>query len=165
LWHKGSDAELAADARASALVTHGHIRSQMCCAPYCLWARRLLEQSGDCWADAVHALQAILPAETPERQELDGIILGRDAGLRAGTGYVVDCLHSARWAAALGDYERSVKAAIALGHDTDTTACVAGGIAGLLDGFEGIPQRWLNVLREFETVKPMIDELITWRCG
>src|SRR4051812_15206696 len=38
LWHLGSDAELVADARLQSRVTHGHIRSQACCALYCLWA-------------------------------------------------------------------------------------------------------------------------------
>ena len=30
-----------------------------------------------------------------------------------------------------GNYAGCVRAAIALGHDSDTTACVAGGIAGV----------------------------------
>lgn len=30
--------------------------------------------------------------------------------------------------------------AIALEHDTDTTACVAGGIAGLYLGYEALPK-------------------------
>lgn len=34
-----------------------------------------------------------------------------------------------------------------LGDDTDTTACVAGGLAGILYGYEGIPAEWLEVLR------------------
>jgi ADP-ribosyl-[dinitrogen reductase] hydrolase len=49
-----------------------------------------------------------------------------------GRGYVVDCLHSARLALTESSYEGVVKAAIALGHDTDTTAAVAGGIAGII---------------------------------
>ncbi len=59
-----------------------------------------------------------------------------------GSGYVVDCLRSARLALTAGSYESVVRAAIRLGNDTDTTACVAGGLAGLRDGIEGIPQRW-----------------------
>ena len=38
LWHQGSDEELAADACTQSQVTHGHMRSQLCCALYCLWA-------------------------------------------------------------------------------------------------------------------------------
>src|SRR5262249_39240267 len=39
LWHRGSDADLIRDARDQSRVTHGHLRSQLCCALYCLWAR------------------------------------------------------------------------------------------------------------------------------
>jgi ADP-ribosylglycohydrolase len=40
-----------------------------------------------------------------------------------------------------GSYETVVRAAIRLGNDTDTTACVAGGLAGLRDGVGALPQR------------------------
>ena len=33
LWHQGSDDELVRDAMRQSLVTHGHPRSQVCCAP------------------------------------------------------------------------------------------------------------------------------------
>src|SRR3546814_2802160 len=45
LWHRGTDAELVRDASLSSLPTHGHLRSQLCCALYCLWARSLVRQS------------------------------------------------------------------------------------------------------------------------
>ena len=44
-------------------------------------------------------------------------------------------------------YEETIKKAIALGNDTDTTA-VAGGIAGALYGFENIPKKWFEKLSE-----------------
>ena len=45
-------------------------------------------------------------------------------------------------------YEETIKKAIALGNDTDTTAAVAGGIAGVLYGFENIPKKWFEKLSE-----------------
>jgi ADP-ribosyl-[dinitrogen reductase] hydrolase len=53
-----------------------------------------------------------------------------------------------------------VKAAIALGDDTDTTACITGGIAGIRDGVEAIPSRWLDVLRGQELVVPLVERLM-----
>ena len=73
---------------------------------------------------------------------------------------VVDCLRSARDCLAAGTYEQVVKAAIVLGHDTDTTAAVAGGIAGLREGLEGIPERWRRALRERELVEPLLAKLL-----
>ena len=62
-----------------------------------------------------------------------------------------------------GHYEDVVKAAVALGNDTDTTACVAGGIAGLRDGVEAIPRRWCEALRGQEVVIPLLQRLIAVR--
>lgn len=39
LWHKGRDEDLVADAQQQSKPTHGHLRAQVCCALYCLWAR------------------------------------------------------------------------------------------------------------------------------
>jgi ADP-ribosylglycohydrolase len=53
LWHRSSDAELVTDARRQSLVTHGHLRAQLCCALYCLWARRELEGHAAPYDDAL----------------------------------------------------------------------------------------------------------------
>ena len=66
LWHKGTDAELARDAAAQSLVTHGHPRSQGCCALYCLWARRTMEESADPWREAVAAFRSLYPVGRPD---------------------------------------------------------------------------------------------------
>lgn len=70
---------------------------------------------------------------------LEAEILAWEHRPATGKGYVVDCLWSARHACEAEDYEQVVRQAIALGHDTDTTACVAGGIAGLKWGAAAIP--------------------------
>ncbi len=59
-----------------------------------------------------------------------------------------------------GSHEQVVKAAIALGRDTDTTACITSGIAGLRDGVAAIPERWRDELRGMDIVQPLLDELI-----
>jgi len=160
LWHKGTDAELAADACAQSRVTHGHPRSQVCCALYCLWARRTLDGADDAWAGAVSALRGWLAGEPSWRGELDLMVRPDDRASVTGRGYVVDSLLSARWATDAGPYERVVKAAVALGHDTDTTAAVAGGVAGLRDGRDAIPVRWRNALRGREHYEPLLRGLL-----
>jgi len=160
LWHRGSDAELVADAHLQSLVTHGHIRSQVCCALYCLWARQILYERPNPWADAVSSLRAIYRTNPAALAELNDTIRPDDPPQGSGSGYVVDCLHSARLALQAGSYPAAVKAAIALGHDTDTTACVAGGIAGLQQGVQAIPAHWLAQLRGKELVQPLMDRLL-----
>ncbi|MBV9866052.1 MAG: ADP-ribosylglycohydrolase family protein [Abitibacteriaceae bacterium] len=159
LWHQGSDAELVRDAQLQSRVTHGHLRSQVCCALYCLWARRIMEEASDPWIAAVSTLREIYTHDEAATTELEWSIRPDDEPHGTGSGYVVDCLRSARLVMNAGSYEQVVKAAIALGHDTDTTACVAGGIAGLRDGIEAIPQRWRTRLRGMELVEGLIQQL------
>lgn len=161
LWHTGSDEALAADAMTQSLVTHGHLRSQVCCALYCLWARRTLEGAADPWADAVATFHRLYPEGHEARTELELHVRPRTSDLGRGSGYVVDCLISARdCVRAESTYEGVVKAAVALGHDTDTTAAVAGGIAGIRDGLQAIPERWRKALRGQELVEPMLQQLL-----
>lgn len=147
LWHRGSDAELVADAQRQSLVTHAHPRSQVCCALYCLMARRLLDGSTAPWPEAVAFARSLYAEDSVEREELE-FSIRPDVPLRGnGTGYVVDCLRSAVTCLEQPDYERAVRMAIRLRHDTDTTACVAGGLARIRFGQEGITQRWRESLR------------------
>lgn len=160
LWHQGTDAELVADAHDQSRVTHGHVRAQACCALYCLWARRILEQAAEPWEASVSTLRSIYGTESLAFAELEREIQPGAPPKGHGSGYVVDCLHSARLACLAGSYEQVVKTAIALGHDTDTTACVAGGIAGIRDGVEAIPQRWREQLRGKPMVEPLLRGLL-----
>ncbi|WP_349606917.1 ADP-ribosylglycohydrolase family protein [Cupriavidus sp. DF5525] len=77
-----------------------------------------------------------------------------------GTGYVVDTLRSARGALDAATFDDFVRTAIAFGNDTDTTACVAGGLADIRFGVGGIPLRWLETLRGHDIVAPMLGHLL-----
>jgi ADP-ribosylglycohydrolase len=162
LWHRGTDTALVEDAHRQSCVTHGHARAQVCCALYCLWARRILHNAANPWRDAVVALRDIYGHDSQEYTELERAIRPDDPPEGRGSGYVVDSLRSARWALQAGGYEQAVKAAITLGHDTDTTACIAGGIAGIRDGVGAIPKRWHAQLRGTELVEPLVSRLIEW---
>lgn len=159
LWHQGSDDELVRDARAQSLVTHGHLRSQMCCALYCLWARRTMEGRRQAWQEAAQTLRSLFGASSAEMIELEQHINLNHPQIGRGSGYVVDSLLSSYHMLQAGSYEQVVKAAVALGHDTDTTACIAGGIAGIRDGVQAIPERWRKALRGQELVRPLLEQL------
>ncbi|MBS1911160.1 MAG: ADP-ribosylglycohydrolase family protein [Bacteroidetes bacterium] len=156
LWHRGSDAELARDAELQSRLTHGHRRSRLCCALYVLWARRTAAGAADPWLDAADTLMEIHADDHEALEELEEAIRPYEERAVSGSGYVVDALHSARWAVEQGPYEVAVKAAVSLGNDTDTTACIAGGIAGLRDGLDAIPSRWRNGLRGREILDPLL---------
>jgi ADP-ribosyl-[dinitrogen reductase] hydrolase len=120
----------------------------------------VLEEHDTPWQSAVAALRHIYPEDCQERTELEWAIRPDDPAEGHGGGYVVDCLRSARWAVEQGPYETAVRAAIGLGHDTDTTAAVAGGIAGIRDGIEAIPARWRTGLRGQEEIVPLLERLL-----
>ena len=62
-------------------------------------------------------------------------------------GSVWTCLAQAVWAVRTNNnFADAVTAAIDLGGDTDTVACVAGAIAGATYGIQGIPSRWLTYI-------------------
>lgn len=164
LWHKGTDTELVSDAHMQSRPTHGHLRSQVCCALYCLWARRILNGSSDPWNQATETLREIYASHEAATAELKWNIRPDDHHPGKGSGYVVDCLRSAHWCIdEYSTYAEVVRGAIKLGNDTDTTACVAGGIAGLREGAAAIPSRWMQNLRGREVVYPLIEKLMEWR--
>ncbi len=163
LWHAGSDEELVSDALIQSRVTHGHLRSGLCCSLYCLWARCTLAEAAHPWNAAMDRFEALFPQGTAQRAEYERSIHPREPDPPKGSGYVVDTLLSSVWALEAGPYESVIKAAISLGQDTDTTACVAGGIAGIRDGVHAIPKRWLNRLRGQDLVAPLLAALLQGR--
>lgn len=49
--------------------------------------------------------------------------------------------------------------AINLGHDTDTTAAIAGGLAGLYYGAADIPESWLAAIARLEDIMKLGAQL------
>ncbi len=118
------------DVRAVSALTHAHPTSTEACVRLVAVARALAggapprEAVPD--ADAV----ACLPGDA----------------VRSG-GFVLDTERAAyRCLLTTDSYRDCVLAAVNLGDDTDTTAAVAGALAGIAYGMEGIPAEWLDAL-------------------
>jgi ADP-ribosyl-[dinitrogen reductase] hydrolase len=162
LWHRGSDDELVHNAHLQSLPTHAHPRSLVACAFYCLVARGYLQALPDPWSSADQRLEELYAvwSDQPEQKaflvELEVLRGFPKTDQPRGTGYVFDTIWSARKALEEGSFEDAVRTAILFGHDTDTTAAVAGGLAGIKYGVIGIPVRWLQQLRGFDVVEPLI---------
>lgn len=81
-----------------------------------------------------------------------------------GSGYVVASLEAALWAFANGsDYRSAVLAAANLGDDADTTAAIAGQIAGASYGMGAIPGRWIERLALRQDLLALADRLVQLR--
>ena len=72
------------------------------------------------------------------------------------SGYVVDSLEAAVWSlVTTNSFSECLLKAVNLGDDTDTVAAIAGGLAGLYYGYEGMPAEWLLVIRRREWIEEL----------
>lgn len=93
----------------------------------------------DALDDALDRLDA--PAQDRWRPILSADWTPQDADLTNGT--VWTCLAQAVWAVRhAADFAGAVTAAVDLGDDADTVACVAGALAGARWGIQAVPSRW-----------------------
>lgn len=75
-----------------------------------------------------------------------------------GSGYVVHTLEAALWCLiTTSSYKECMLKVVNMGEDTDTVAAVAGGLAGLYYGVEGIPREWIECVKEREMVEEMCE--------
>lgn len=146
-------------------ITHRHPRSQMACGLYSVLLQELFNWSD--WSNAVPAgVKKFHRHYTPNHDwsvELDHFrrIMEDSLGdlpereIRSG-GYVIHTLEASLWCVlTTSSFEEAVLKSVNLGGDTDTTACVAGGLAGVVYGSNAIPQRWVDALAR----KPEVEIL------
>lgn len=134
-------------------VTHAHMRSQLACGIYISIAVRLL-QGATLQLAYEEGLQNILkiysaPDYASQMSHFQRIISGEIGELPVeqirSSGYVIDTLEAAIWCLLnSSDYTEAVLKAVNLGGDTDTTAAVTGGLAGIYYGIENIPAEWIE---------------------
>jgi ADP-ribosylglycohydrolase len=157
------DATTVEHAHLASRVTHGHPRCQVGCALYVLVARRLLrgDEPGPALAGASAILRSLYAGDPTRAAHLDALDELEAWGQRSGSGFVLDSFWSA-WDAFAGapDFASAVERAIRYGNDTDTTAAIAGGLAGIRWGWDGIPPAWRRGMRGHATSQPIIDRLV-----
>ncbi|MEJ6010475.1 ADP-ribosylglycohydrolase family protein [Novosphingobium aquae] len=136
--------------------THGAPEAVSACAAY-----------AGMLADAI----AGVPREGVLSQQSDGyagsvakVVRGSWRGkartsVRSG-GYVVESLEAALWAIGrTSDFRGAVLTAANLGDDADTTAAIAGQLAGALYGADAIPREWLEKLAWRERLEKLAATL------
>jgi ADP-ribosyl-[dinitrogen reductase] hydrolase len=160
------DEVVAAAGRISA-ITHRHPRSQMACGVYCLIAKGLL--NGMTVAEACAAVAASLgrhfscEALAPEASHFARLMSADFAATPESAiksdGYVVHTLEAAVWCLlTTKSFEEAVLKAVNLGFDTDTTACAAGGLAGLAYGFKAIPGDWIDAIARRDDIEELFKK-------
>lgn len=154
-------------------LTHGHIRSAISCLVYLKFAEYISDGNAVQLAyqkTRVAIQKFFLVQEVSEyEQEKFKRIITEDISQLSETeinsgGYVIDTLEASFWCLLnTKSYLEAVFKAINLGHDTDTTATVVGGVAGLYYGMEEVPQEWIDSLaRKKDIIKLSEDYLETY---
>ena len=142
--------------------THAHLRCQIACGIYCSVVFQLCEKThslktavrtGVVSALEYYRKQREFAAVYPDFTSLAEIGQWQEDQI-SGSGYVLHTLQAALWCllTTSSDSECVCKA-VNLGEDTDTTAAVAGGLAGLWYRMEAIPSGWLHQIAKYDQME------------
>lgn len=144
-------------------LTHGHCRSQLACAAYVEIAAALArgESLSDATAASQLTIRELINTRFPQERQafsmfLDSTLSTFKAADISGSGYVMDTLVASVWCClTTSTYEHAALCAVNLGEDTDTTAAVTGGLAGLIYGRDAIPEKWVNQLARLVDIQQL----------
>jgi ADP-ribosyl-[dinitrogen reductase] hydrolase len=150
-------------AKASSKVTHPHSRCQEACSIYTHLVIDVLHGS-----DKAALAEVIATASMQDGQLRDRLSEYRSLNAWAqqveskicSTGYVIDTLEAALWAFFTTDsFEDGAVRAVNLGHDADTVAAIYGGLAGAYYGFDAIPARWMETMKNKDLLQQVSEGL------
>jgi ADP-ribosylglycohydrolase len=150
-------------------ITHGHIRAVVACFYYLEFARLLLQDVDKFQVynvlknHIVKFLRTISVSESEiavyARLLTSDIFYAGESEIYS-DGYVVNTLEASIWCIlTTNNYAEAVLKAVNLGDDTDTTAAITGGLAGLLYGYNNIPQEWLLTLARRDDIVLLAESL------
>lgn len=144
-------------------LTHAHIRSCMACGIYDFIVRELIANPA-----RSSIKKALKKAEAYYQNNVEMTYYQRifsdefeflDASEIKSSGYVVDTLEAALWCLMTTDtYKDCVLKAVNLGKDTDTVGAIAGGLAGILYGYEKIPAEWIKNIAKKDEIMEMCSQ-------
>lgn len=150
-------------------ITHGHIRSVISCFYYLELAKQLISEIDkfEIYKNLKTEIPEFLKSLSISQKEIsifDRLFTGDIFDLSeeniSSSGYVIYTLEASIWCLLTTDnYKDATLKAVNLGEDTDTTAAVTGGLAGLLYGFENIPENWIEQLARREDIENLAERV------
>jgi len=151
-------------------ITHAHFRSVFACFIYLEMALLILfgATAGEALSSMQKTVKKFADNKGFNRTEVNlfSKVLNEDiknvqqSSIYSG-GYVLNTIEASIWCLLNTDkYADAVLKAVNLGHDTDTTACVTGGLAGLLYGYDEIPLVWVNEITRKDDIEELANRLL-----
>lgn len=149
-------------------LTHRHPRSQIACAIYVNIALKMLNNLGykikDVIKSGIIEITQYYNNDETYKQEfnqhfkriINNEIYTVNSDEIISSGYVLATLEASIWCLTnTNSYKEAVLKAVNLGHDTDTTAAVVGGLAGIYYGYENIPQEWIKQIQKIDYIEKL----------
>lgn len=135
-------------ARAVALVAAWCIREKLVVRPTAERLVQILGEAGhdEAWRRVVEAIGGAAHTKAPVATFAES--LGLEHGVNGFIYHTVPVAVYA-WYRHFGDFAATVSAVLDCGGDTDTTGAVAGALAGLVTGEQGIPEEWVLGIRDW----------------
>jgi ADP-ribosyl-[dinitrogen reductase] hydrolase len=137
-------------------ITHNSDECIKACQFYCLLARFIADQPGGVTPELFTTIWGLVGellkwSPDPWQQEF-------------GSGYVIDTLNIVKDCIEHStSFKEAVTRAILYGGDTDTNACVVGGIAALVFGLADVPKEWMDFI-EPSLRNRHVQELFQFTC-
>ena len=152
-------------------LTHRHPRSILACIALCEFAIQYINQQS--CEKAYQTMQQILLQllkreifieEDVPFKRLVGLSYNEFKAIELkdirSTGYVIDTLEASLWCIFnTSSFKDAVLKAVNLGDDTDTVGAIAGGLAGIIYGYDTIPSEWINVLARKDDIIELANRL------
>lgn len=153
--------------REVAVITHGSVRTILACFYYLEFALELLngEHKLHAYLKTMHRVNAFIKEKNFPGEDVALFEpLLRDAITTRSVDSIVSIHHAhltiqaAMYCFMITEsYEEAVLMAVTLGDDTDTTASVTGGLAGIYYGFDAIPVKWRNEIRRSNDINDLCN--------
>ncbi len=156
-------------------MTHSHIYSVLSCIIYSVFINEYFKQfdTKKAYFNMQNIIKSILENDSNNvlgdlndlKQKFNRILYNDIAILKENeiksSGFVIDSLEASFWCLLnTNNYKDAVLKAVNLGDDTDTIGALTGGLAGLIYGYENIPENWINVLKRKEYLTDLVYKFI-----
>ncbi len=156
-------------------LTHRHIRAAMSCMIYLNFAEKLLngQEKDEAYNQTRTEILNFwdeINFDQAERSHFEKIIQNdirdtRKKDLKSG-GYVIEVLEAAFWFFLnKNSFADTILSIINIGHDTDTSAAIVGGLAGIYYGQEQMPEKWKNLLARKTDIIKLSNKLFEKYCN
>ncbi|MFM2393396.1 MAG: ADP-ribosyl-[dinitrogen reductase] glycohydrolase [Bacteroidota bacterium] len=151
-------------------ITHAHFRSWFSCYIYTIMGIELLSTKNKYTAldNTIIRVNKTLSKKNynPAELKLFEKILSKEIidlgeNIIRSSGYVIHSIEASLWCLFQNDnYKDCVLQAVNLGEDTDTTAAITGGLAGILFRLDSAPEQWKESIVKKDEIEIYIENFV-----